>query len=30
MTNEHDSVIQELKKHPSALIAAYEAVSRAR
>ncbi|MCY4581931.1 MAG: hypothetical protein OXE50_03910, partial [Chloroflexi bacterium] len=27
MTNEHDSVIQELKKHPSALIAAYEAVS---
>ena len=26
MTSEHDSVIQELKKHPSALIAAYEAV----
>ena len=26
MTTEHDSVIEELKKHPSAVIAAYEAV----
>ncbi len=25
MTNEHDNVIEELKKHPSALISAYEA-----
>jgi len=27
VTNEHDSVIEELKKHPSALISAYEAVA---